>query len=194
MEETRAKWDAIYREGRQLPVPAARVLDENRHLLPAEGEGIDVACGLAGNALLLARRGLRVHAWDISPVAIDQVAAFSQEHGLSIQAAVRNLEQEPPLPESADVIVVAHFLDRGLFPHLVAALRPGGLLFYQTYVREIFLDRGPKNPAWRLGPGELLALCRGLQPLVYREEGMQGDISVGMRDEAMIVARRPADQ
>ncbi|HEB99563.1 MAG TPA: SAM-dependent methyltransferase, partial [Thiotrichales bacterium] len=66
-----AKWDARYRES--ATAVATEVLVENRHLLPAVGEALDLACGLGGNALLLARHGLRTTAWDLSPVAIERL-------------------------------------------------------------------------------------------------------------------------
>lgn len=192
MEDARGKWDAIY-SGRPGGIPGnpSRVLVENRHLLPADGDALELACGLAGNALLLARQGLRTRAWDISAVATARVAEYAREQALPLTAETRDLLRDPPPPSEWDVIAVAHFLDRGLFPHIVAALRPGGLLFYQTFTRARIGDAGPSNPEFRLAAGELLVLCAGLEVLVYREEGLIGDLGKGLRDEAMIVARRP---
>jgi hypothetical protein len=79
-----------------------------------------------------------------------------------------------------------------LFPALAAALRPGGLLFYQTWTREAVTGRGPANPAYRLEPGELLRAFAGLRVLAYREEGRVGDVARGVRDQAWLVAMRPA--
>src|SRR5882724_1266274 len=47
-----------------------QVLVENVHLLPTHGRALDVACGLGAGSIFLARHGLKVVAWDISPVAI----------------------------------------------------------------------------------------------------------------------------
>lgn len=191
MEDARAKWDAIYNDKAQVPGAPSRVLAENRHLLPAAGEALELACGLAGNAVLLARHGLRTRAWDISAVAIERVAQYARAQGLPLECEARDLLQRPPAPASCDVIAVAHFLDRGLFPHILAALRPGGRLFYQTFTRTRVTGTGPGNPEFRLADNELLRLCAGLEILVYREEGLAGDLGQGLRDEAMIVARRP---
>lgn len=191
MEDPREKWDAVYRDKTQLPSPATRVLAENLHLLPESGDALELACGLAGNATLLAQRGFRAHAWDISPVVIHRLTEFARERGLPLIAEARDLTAAPPHPDSWDVIMVAHFLDRGLFPSIKAALRPGGLLFYQTFTRTSATGAGPRNLDFRLATNELLALCSGLEVLVYREEGLAGDIRQGLRDEAMIVARRP---
>jgi SAM-dependent methyltransferase len=185
-----AKWDARYRERSGTPLPA-RVLVDNLHLLPKGGDALDLACGLGANALLLCSRGLRTRAWDISAVAIGALRAAAPA-GCGLIAEVRDVVRQPPAPDSLDVIVVAHFLERGLFPSLIAALRPGGLLFYQTFTRAaVDPQPGPGNPDFRLDDNELLALCAPLRLLVYREEGLVGDRSRGWRNEAMVVACKP---
>jgi len=97
---------------------------------------------------------------------------------------------QPPEAGSFDVIVVAHFLERALAPALMAALRPGGLLFYQTFIKEKVTDRGPGNPSYRLGRNELLKLFPSLEVVVYREEARIGDTTRGFRDQAMLVASK----
>jgi hypothetical protein len=89
------------------------------------------------------------------------------------------------------VLVVTHFLDRGIVPALAAALRPGGLLLYQTFSREAVSTRGPSTPEWRLARNELLSLFAGLVVRAYREEGTLGDTGRGLRDLAYLVAQRP---
>jgi tellurite methyltransferase len=185
-----AKWDARYRERTGTPLPA-RVLVDNLHLLPEGGDALDLACGLGANALLLCSRGLRTRAWDLSAVAIDAVQAATPP-GCELLAEVRDVVRRPPDPDSFDVIVVAHFLERSLFPALIAALRPGGLLFYQTFTRAaVEPETGPQNSDFRLDENELLLLCAPLRVHVYREEGLVGDPGGGWRNEAMVVARRP---
>ena len=184
------KWDARYRQARGSS-PAQVVLD-NRHLLPASGTALDVACGLGANALLLAEHGLITHAWDSSSVAIDKLRGRARAHGVSVETAVRDVVAHPPGPESFDIIVVTRFLERDLAPQLTRALRMGGLLFYQTFMRTRVSDVGPSNPDYRLADGELLVLFSALQVLVYREEGKAGDVNRGFRNEAMVVARKRA--
>jgi tellurite methyltransferase len=65
------------------------------------------------------------------------------------------------------VIVVSHFLECALARHLTAALRPDGLLFYQTFTRCHVDDGGPLNAGFLLRDHGLLAdvpitLPRGL--------------------------------
>jgi len=186
---TREKWNARYRAAAS-ELQAARVLSENLHLLPATGRALDLACGLGANALLLAQQGLDVDAWDIADVAIAalQDAAFRRQ--LSVQATVRDVEAQPPEPETLDVIVVSHYLARDIIPALIQALKPDGLIYYQTFTRQRVSDRGPQRAQYRLAEQELLQLFSGLQVLFYREEGRTGDVHKGFRDEAMFIGRK----
>lgn len=183
-------WDERHRAAQTVPRPAQVLLDW-AHLLPSGGQALDLACGLGGNALWLAERGFRVSAWDLSPVAIERLSALAADRGLRLETEVRDLTARPPGPGRFDLIVVAHFLDRGLAPAIAAALRPGGLLYYQTFNREPVSALGPSNPAYRLASNELLELFRGLVVRVYRDEGRTGDTSQGLRDLAQLVAQRP---
>lgn len=188
-DEARQKWDTIY-GGQGQVGDASRVLAENSHLLPVQGRALEVACGRGANALLLAHAGLEAHAWDISAVAIDSLQAEAVRQNVVIHGRACDIMQEPPQSDSFDVIVVSHFLERGLIPLLRQALRPQGLLYYQTFTRTRVSERGPSNPEYRLADNELLQLCQDMRVLVYREEGRAGDLERGFRDLAMIVAQR----
>ncbi len=181
------KWDKHYKTASHSS--ASRVLLENQHLLPNNGLALEIACGLGNNALLLAEQGLETHAWDISSVGIDQLQNKAQEKDLAIIGGVRDAVANPPAVASFDVIVVTHFLDRNLIPHLLAALKPQGLLFYQTFTKTKIDDTGPKNPDFLLNDNELLSLCAPLHLLVYREEGQCGNTTQGFRNLAMLVGQ-----
>ncbi len=188
--EIRGKWDRIYREaGDAMPEPAP-VLADNAHLLPAAGVALELACGLGGNALFLARQGLNTHAWDISPEAIRRLNARAQRLGVTLRTEIRDVVECPPAEESCDVIVVSHFLERSLAPAVSQALKPGGLLFYQTYTREKVAGVGPTNPAFLLDTNELLRLFSSLRLVFYREEGQIGDTVRGSRNQAFFVGQK----
>ncbi len=156
------------------------------------GTAIDVACGLGANALFLARRGLQTLAWDLSEVAVAKLQDFARTQGIPLSAEARDVLAHPPPPASADVIVVSRFLDRPLAPRLEQALRPGGILFYQTFTREKVGSAGPISPEFLLGRNELLHLFPNLRVVAYREEGLIGDLTQGLRNEALLVAQQPA--
>lgn len=188
-ESTRQKWNRIHGAATDAGRPAW-CLDTYRHLLPARGRALDLACGRGANAMLLAAHGLDTHAWDISERALAAVCGLAAGRGLPVTTLCRDVEAEPPTPDSFDVIVVSRFLHRPSAPALIAALREHGLLFYETFTRDRVGDGGPSNPDYLLEPGELLRLFAGLQPLVYRDEGRVGDLSAGWRDSACLVAQR----
>lgn len=188
VEQVREKWNRRHAVTKGKP-QAARVLRENRHLLPVTGDALDLACGLGGNALLLAEAGLNVQAWDVSSVAIESLQSRALAAGLRLQAEIRDVDVQPPEADAFDVIVVSYFLSRELAPALCAALRPGGLLFYQTFVQDKVSSQGPTNPDFLLSENELLALFAPLRPRVYREEGVLGDITQGLRNEALFVGQ-----
>ncbi|MCU7924732.1 MAG: methyltransferase domain-containing protein [Candidatus Thiodiazotropha sp. (ex Dulcina madagascariensis)] len=187
----RKKWDERHAGAEKAPL-AAEVLQHNLYLLPAKGRALDLACGLGGNALLLARQGLQVSAWDISPVAIERLQGFAAEEGLqNLSAEVRNVERSPPPPGRFDLIIVSYYLERALIPSLIDALRPGGLIYYQTFTRIAVSSLGPQDPAYRLDDNELLRLFNGLHLRFYREENLLGDVLQGIRDVAMLVVEKP---
>lgn len=186
-------WEARYRELSATPPGPAAVLADFDHLLPASGDALDLACGLGGNALHLARHGLITRAWDSAATAIDRLAAQARVEGLALTAEVRDVVEHPPAASTFDAIVVSRFLDRSLCPALAAALRPGGLLFYETFTRARVTGRGPQSEHYRLGDNELLALFAGLRIRLYRDEDRAGASDRGLRDIAQLVAQRPVD-
>ena len=186
---TKEKWNERYRAAtgeRQ----GSRVLKENLHLLPDNGRALDLACGAGGNSILLAQQGLNVDAWDIADVPIAALQDIALKRQLSIQAEVRDVEAHPPAAETFDVIVVSNFLCRDIIPDLIQALKPGGLVYYQTFIQQHVSDRGPQRVEFRLAGQELLHLFSGLQVLFYREEGCVGNVQKGFRDEAMFIGRK----
>jgi SAM-dependent methyltransferase len=186
----REKWNSRHQEAAGIG-EAAAVVTENLHLLPASGSALDLACGRGANAILLAEKGLEVYAWDFSPVALDTLSREMRKRGLTIHGEERDVISRPPEPNRFDLILVTHFLQRELAPAIMAALRPGGLLFYQTFTRSPVVTRGPSDPRYRLGENELLELFGPLKIHFYREEGQLGDPALGHREMAMLVAQKP---
>jgi len=189
MSSIQAKWDAAYSQPRGERRPAA-VLLQNQFLLPTEGRALDLACGLGANSVLLAKAGLKVEAWDLSPVAIEQLQQQVTTEELAIYPKVHNVIQSPPKLNSFDVIVVSFFLERALCSSLVAALKPGGLLFYQTHCQQKVIQQGPSNPDYLLADNELLALFSDLKVRVYSETSTLGDHQQGLRNQAFLVAEK----
>jgi SAM-dependent methyltransferase len=108
--------------------------------------------------------------------------------GLPVIATIVDLEggNAALAREAFDVIVAVHYLHRPLFPSLIAALRNGGVLVYETFTREQALRGKPTNPAFLLEPGELQRLVAPLDILASRE-GEFDDRCV-----ASVIARKPS--
>ncbi len=161
---------------------AAPVLDlllQHQDKLPESGTTLDLACGVSGNSIWLAQQGLSAHAWDLSGVALQKQQQWAEQEGLQISTEQRDCEQNPPEANSFDVICVSHFLYRPICTAISEALRPGGVLFYQTFNRRG--SEGPSRPEFRLAEGELLGLFEALTPIWYQED-------VG--GKAQLIARR----
>ena len=184
------KWDEIYQQKLQTPT-ASLVLTRYSYLLPAHGVTLDLACGQGGNALFLARTGLNVFAWDSSQVAIAQLKKQAELEKLAVNAQVRDVITSPPLENSFDVIVVSFFLDRQLCSQIYNALKPGGIVFYQTYCQQKTSEQGPTNPDYLLADNELLQLFSLLKVRIYQQDALLGDHKKGLRNQALLVAEKP---
>ena len=161
----------------------------HRELLPPGGCALDVASGDGRHALVVASWGLAVRAVDRDPEALARLRTAAARQGLSIDTAVVDLERGGvSLGEAAyDAVLVFRYLHRPLFPALVRALAPGGVLLYETFTRAHAAVRPkPSNPAFLLAEGELLALVAGLEILDAREGEVHG-VHI-----ASIAARKPA--
>ena len=217
MEHARLKWNSRY-ESAHVPNQVIDVLELNLYLLSGQGKSLDLACGLGGNALRMAELGYESHAWDISDSAIAKVQEFSQERQLNVLTRQCDVSQERLQADCFDVIIVSRFLLRDIVPSLIAALKPGGLIYYQTFVQEQIVQEqiaqarklndsetqeallqeperpveGPKNSHFRLATNELLSLFSGLTMRYYREDGLLGELDKGLRNEAMLVAQKTA--
>lgn len=122
-------------------------------LVPAGARVLDLACGAGRHTRLFAERGCRVVAIDRDPRLDDELRSRPQ-----VDARQADLEQGgwPLAGERFDAIVVANYLHRPLFPHLLAALAPAGVLLYETFALGNAAFGKPGNPAFLLAPRELL--------------------------------------
>ena len=188
------KWNNIYRNkilntnnhADNTP-QACSLLAQHSYLLPDKGQALDLACGQGGNAILMANHGLTVNAWDISDVVIDQLNA---QNITNLQANTVDIEKIAPPQSTFDVIIVSCYLHRPLCPALINALKPGGLLFYQTFHQNKLSGNGPSNKKYLLENNELLELFSDLTPLFYQQFGQQGDLNIGERNLASFIGEK----
>jgi SAM-dependent methyltransferase len=137
-------------------------------LIPAGGEVLDVACGSGRHTRFLAARGCRVVAVDRDAAALAALAAL---RGVTVRTADLEGAPWPFAPGQFDGVVVANYLHRPLFDALAAALRPGGVLVYETFMQGNELLGRPSNPDFLLRPGELLEAFGRRLAVVAFEQG-----------------------
>jgi tellurite methyltransferase len=174
--DEKALWNKKYSEGSHdslAPDPfLVSAYDEFLSGNPP-GNALDVAGGVGRHAIWLAQRGWRVKLLDVSEAGIKQAEENAERTGTAalVSTEIRDLNTMQDLGrEQYDLVVVFFFLQRELFPALVAALRPGGFLIYKTYTAEQkhFIG-GPSHPMFLLEPNELLRAFPSLRVLHYHE-------------------------
>jgi tellurite methyltransferase len=161
---------------------------ENLDLLPRAPRTLDVACGRGRHALLLAAAGFPTDAIDRDPVAIEGLRALADRLELPLVARAVDLETGAADLGAGghDLVLVFHYLHRPLFPALVRALAPGGLLLYETFTVEQAKRGKPTNPDFLLETGELRSRIAPLEVLREREGEFEG------RMVAAVAARKPS--
>ena len=138
-------------------------------LIAAGGTGLDLACGQGRHARHLAGLGYRVEAVDRDSAALAAVAGVT---GVVTRCA--DLEGSP-WPYGAgqfDGIVVTNYLHRPLLPALLDALRPAGVLIYETFALGNEKLGRPSNPEFLLCPHELLQWVEGRLQVLAFEQGL----------------------
>lgn len=188
-DDAREKWNRIYSKNGQTGEPST-VLTENLSFLPTTGTALDIACGRGANSISLANAGLKVEAWDISDRAISHLNGLAKSTGLDISANATNITNESFDGVFFDVIVNCHYLDRDLTAAIRNALKPNGIIYFQTFTVDKLVDSGPSNPDYLLVKDELLTMFDGFDVLSYRDESANTDPNCSMSGRAYIVARK----
>lgn len=121
---------------------------------PAAGKALDLAAGTGRHTLYLAERGWEVTAVDFSEVAMDQLSTAAQ--GLKVQTICADLAEFVIPEEKFDLIILYYYFDLPIFPVIVNALAPGGLLILKLAIQN------PDN-------NEVLPHLEGLAQLNYAQ-------------------------
>ena len=182
------RWNQRYRQTDYAGNLAARpFLVENAALLPTQGLALDAAMGLGSSAGFLLQRGLRVIGADIAAVAVRQ----AKKRLPGLQAVLIDLDTFYLPANCLDVIVNFYFLDRALWPIYRQALRPGGVLVFETLTQDQRQDAPHLDPISLLQSGELRQAFADYQELVYREGWIASDHG-GRKAIASLITRKPS--
>ncbi|MCY3620387.1 MAG: methyltransferase domain-containing protein [Gammaproteobacteria bacterium] len=186
----RDRWNARYAEGayesRRHP---SQFLEQIAHRLPETGRALDLACGAGRNAIYLAHRGLAVDAVDISTLALERGRVDAAR--LPIRWIECDLDDGFETGVDYDLIVNIRYVNPPLVSRLLESLRPGGVLVVEQHLATTADVIGPKNPAYRVEPGELARVASGM--VVERiDEGLFDDPDGRRAALARLVARKPS--
>jgi tellurite methyltransferase len=158
----------------------------------------DVACGAGRHSLFLARHGWCVEAMDVSEVALERLAAAARAEGLPVTCLQRDFEPVPPAslppfePSRYDLAILMRYTNLPLIGHLAAAIRPGGYLIAEAYLKTSEPDDGPRNPAYRVSPGEFeAATARHFDVLASREGTATGRSGMPTAVVQLVARRLP---
>ena len=149
----------------ELATPSSWVL-RWAHLVRAGGPVLDVASGGGRHALYFAARGHPVDAVDRDAAAL---AALSAQSGITALCADIEGGPWPYAGRRFAGVVVTNYLHRPLFPALLAALAPGGVLIYETFAQGNAAYGRPANPDFLLQPGELLRAFGDARVVAYED-------------------------
>ena len=191
MSSSEAAWNEKHRlAAEKRPAEPASIVCELMPLLP-RGPALDIACGSGRHSMLLAARGQHVTAMDWSAVGLDLLetraraaripvmrtrgfgerggeAAHAHHGGIALLHA--DLERAELPKQSYELILCIQYLQRSLFAKMAEALRPGGMLLFETFTEaQLEFAGGPRNPEHLLHVGELRNAFPKLQVLFYRE-------------------------
>lgn len=170
-----------------MTLPPSPAIERWAARVRAGGPVLDVAAGGGRHAAWFARRGHRV-------VAVDRdVAALRALAEPEVEVVAADLEGGPwPLPgRQFAAVVVVNYLWRPLWPALLAAVEPGGLLLYETFAVGNERFGRPRNPDFLLREGELREVAQqaGFAVVEYAH-GEEGDPPTCVRQR--LCAARPA--
>jgi tellurite methyltransferase len=190
MSEPRTPWDERYAEGDWVDALApSRILTDALSHLSRPGRALDLACGAGRNTLFLAERGWRVLGADLSLEGLRLLGRRARARELPILTVLADVGEFGVRPSAFDLVVNTFFLVREAFPLIREALRPGGILVFETFsVIELEELGGDIRRAFTLERGELLEAFGDFEVLLHEEGVFERD--EGERGLVRLVARK----
>jgi SAM-dependent methyltransferase len=162
-----------------------------------------IADGEGRNSVWLAEQGLKVTAFDVSPVGVEKARKLARERGVEVDFNVANIHAYDWSAKRYDVVagIFFQFADPAertrIFAGLRQSLAPGGLLLLQGYTpRQLeYKTGGPPHAENMYTEPMLREAFAGLEILHLREHDdivEEGKGHSGMSALIDMVARAPA--
>jgi len=181
--EDKERWNEKHSKN-MMPQEPIKLIQDYVHLATGKN-ALDIACGNGRHSRYLASLGFQVDALDISSVAIEQLQDLDNINAIEVDFDTYQLTKE-----KYDLIVVTYFLERKLFPQMIAALKPHGIILMETFLHDEENERTPSNPAFRLNEGELEAYFDHEMELLHIPEFWDTDYQGFKTMKTSMVARK----
>ncbi len=185
------KWNALYNAESHLSAPRSphSLLASHLDLLPEPGLALDIACGTTSTGLFLAAHQWQVIGLDVAASAVRIAQARARGTAIPISFVVMDLT-DPWLPDSHfDVILNFYYLSRPLLQLYKKILKPGGVLFMETFVWQPGIEL---NPNHYLQPDELRNAFHGWE-IIFSETNIRQHSNDKSRKIDQIIVRRPSE-
>ncbi len=195
-------WDTRYAAEGYLfgTAPAAFLTRAAGDLAP--GSALAVADGEGRNSVFLAERGLKVTAFDASPVAVAKAQALAMDRGVAVDHRMAAVEDwDWSIPHDNVVAIFIQFapppLRDAIFAGMTRALKPGGILMLHGYrPAQLAYGTGGPRQSDNLYTKDLLqdafADLEILRLDAYDAEVSEGSGHAGMSALIDLIARKPA--
>ncbi len=136
--EDRVRWNKVYMDRALQAYPPPDALLVAYAEKPASDAALrvalDLAAGQCQNAVWLAEHGYIVNAMDISHVALERGRAEMAMRNLrNVNFIQADLDTAELRKDTFDLVCCFRLLSRHLLPDIRSAVKPGGMVVYQTY-------------------------------------------------------------
>ena len=185
-EAQRERWNRIFSEPRPNIRTEANefVVRVASELKP--GAALDIGMGVGRNALFLARRGWKVTGVDLSDTAVQKAKEEAEAAKLPLTAVREDMFAFDYGTDRYDLVVFTYMGGeaQGMADKITAALKPGGLLVIEHFLRQEGMTLG--YPA-----GVLPTLYPKLEVLRYAEEEGKPDYDQQVKGKVVrLLARK----
>lgn len=136
--------------------------------------------------LELTGAGFKTFGVDVKLDAVRAAVALASESGARLHGWCADLTAYPLPRDRFELVLVARYLQRDLFPSIRDAAVPGGVVVYETFtVDQRRFGTGPRSRDHLLERGELEQRFSGFEVIFYDEV-------IESEAVARLVARKPA--
>jgi len=178
MIDDKQRWNEKYLVA-SMPKETSEILKVHSNLAH-KGRALDIACGMGRNTHYLADNGFEVDAVDFSDYALKQVRDADNIHKIDT-----DLDEYVFQEDHYELIIKVNYLDRKMFPHIIKALKKGGIFIYETFVKTPSGEgyHNPTNPDFHLDLQELPKAFSELEIVYYEEKD-----AINLRGEKVRIA------